>query len=139
MRAHLLLFLGLGMLAMLALWVPLSGLISWGAVTMDDLHYGRPRTYQIDAVVGHQDSARNPSHFVALNLDGRAQILEFPGGDTGHVKVYAGPMLSGEGANLVPVTLHFVVRRGEHLPSMVVEFGHVEAWYANKQGVFVSQ
>src|SRR6266566_7306178 len=56
-RRHRLLFLGVGMLAMLALWVVGSLLLTWWQLTQDDWHYGRPRTFQTDAVVGHNDSA----------------------------------------------------------------------------------
>ncbi len=33
-----------------------------------------PRTFQVDAVVGHNDSATNPSHFIAMNLNGRIEM-----------------------------------------------------------------
>src|SRR5216683_1369665 len=66
--AHPLLYLGIGMLAMLALWTVLSMAVSWGSTTWNDLHYGRPRTFQIDALVEHNDSSSNPSHFIALGL-----------------------------------------------------------------------
>ena len=81
LRAHPLLLLGLGMVAMLVLWTGLSLVIGWWNTTWDDLHYGRPRTFQIDAMVGHNDSPGNPSHFIALNLNGRLEVIEFPGGD----------------------------------------------------------
>src|SRR5260370_15981753 len=66
LRGHPFLYLGVGMIAMLALWMLLTSAIAWWNTTMDDLHYGRPRTFQLDAVVGHNDSAQNPSHFIAL-------------------------------------------------------------------------
>src|SRR5690349_4560819 len=75
LRAHPLLLLGLGMIAMLLLWTGLSSVVGWWNTTWDDLHYGRPRTFQIDAVVGHNDSPANPSHFIALNLNGRLEVI----------------------------------------------------------------
>jgi hypothetical protein len=44
------------MIAMLVLWTGLSQVISWWNTTWDDLHSGRPRTFQIDVVVGQNDS-----------------------------------------------------------------------------------
>jgi hypothetical protein len=41
-RISPLLYLGLGMIAMLALWTLLALAVSWWNTTMDDLHYGRP-------------------------------------------------------------------------------------------------
>src|SRR5437588_1903435 len=42
---HPLLYLGIGMLAMLALWVALTSLVSWVELKLDDFTYGYPRTY----------------------------------------------------------------------------------------------
>src|SRR6266487_4661311 len=48
---------------------------------LDIWHYGYPRTYQTDAVVGHGDSLAHPSHFIAINLDGHLEVIELSGGD----------------------------------------------------------
>ncbi len=69
LRTHPLLLLGLGMIFMLILWTLLTLVVSWWNTTWDDIHYGRPRTFQIDAVVGQNDSASNPSHFIAVKWD----------------------------------------------------------------------
>ncbi len=69
LRAHPLLLLGLGMIVMLVLWTLLTLAVSWWNTTWDDLHYGRPRTFQIDAAVGQNDSTANPSHFIAVKWD----------------------------------------------------------------------
>ena len=94
---HSLVFLGIGMIAMLALWILLTFAVNWWNTTWDDLHYGRPRTFQIDAAVGQNDSASNPSHFMALNLNGRIEVIEFPGGDASKARIYIGPQLYGNG------------------------------------------
>src|SRR5712691_6967555 len=60
LRAHPLLLLGLGMILMLVWWTLLLLAVSWWNTTWDDLHYGRPRTFQIDAVVGQNDSPSSP-------------------------------------------------------------------------------
>ncbi len=134
--AHPLLYLGIGMLAMLALWTVLSLAVSWGSTTWNDLHYGRPRTFQIDALVGHTDSAANPSHFIALNLHGRIEVIEFPGGDGSKARIYLGPQLYGTDANLIPVTLSFVDVNGTHRPDMIVHFQNTQLVFINDQGGF---
>ncbi|HEV2653713.1 MAG TPA: hypothetical protein VGT82_02095, partial [Ktedonobacteraceae bacterium] len=48
-HAHPLLYLGIGMLAMLVLWTMLSAALGWFNTTLDDIRYGRPRTFQTDA------------------------------------------------------------------------------------------
>src|SRR5437868_12954557 len=68
-KIHWLLFVGVGMIAALALWVTASTLLAWGTEKYNDLIYGNPRLYQADYIVGHNhDSQTRPSHFIALNL-----------------------------------------------------------------------
>ncbi len=136
LQAHPLLYLGIGMLAMLALWTLLTMAISWWNTTWDDIHYGRPRTFQVDAVVGHNDSSGSPSHFIALNLNGRIEIIEFPGGDASKARIYIGPQLYGSGDNLTPVTLSFVDVKGNYQPDMILHFQETRIVYINENGGF---
>src|SRR5439155_25901195 len=94
----------LGMLVMALLAVGLSAFVSWWRVHQDDMQYGRPRTFQMDGVVGHEDSAANPTHFIFLNLNRHVEIIELPGGDAAHAHIYQGPVLFGDGQDLTPVT-----------------------------------
>src|SRR5215469_15081883 len=55
-RLHPMFFLGVGMLAALALISVLSVVTSWFTTTLNDLRYGRPRTFQVDAYIGHNES-----------------------------------------------------------------------------------
>ena len=128
--------IGLGML--LAIIAVLVGrlLIGWIGNVWNDLHYGYPRTYQMNAVVGHHDSVAHPSHFLALNLNGQMEVIEFPGGDVAQATVYVVASLSGPQAALVPVTLHFVQNPQTHHPDMVVTFGGEQVVYRNLQGAF---
>ena len=135
-HAHPLLYLGMGMLSMILLWMLLSGFIGWFNTTMDNIHYGYPRTYQTDAFVGHNEQARVPSHFIAINLHGHIEIIEMPGGDAAHARIYLGPQLYGAGADLVPVTLKFEDVNGDHLPDMIVQFQGSQVIYINDQGGF---
>src|SRR5579864_3522334 len=94
----------LGMSVAILLVVGLSVVGSWWRVYQDDLHYGRPRTFQFDAVIGHEDSASNPTHFILINLNRHVEIIELPGGDGAHARIYLGPTLFGDGQDLTPVT-----------------------------------
>ena len=136
LRAHPLLLLGLGMILMLVLWTLLMLVVSWGNTTWDDIHYGRPRTFQTDAIVGHNDSSSNPSHFIALNLNGRIEVIEFPGGDASKARIYIGPQLYGAGQELIPVTLSFVDVNGNHRPDMILRFQDTRLVYINENGGF---
>src|SRR5713226_2828752 len=119
-RRHWLLYLGVGMLAMLALWIVGSMLLTWWQVTQDDWHYGRPRTFQTDSVVGHSDSVAHPSHFLVLNLSRQIEVIEFPGGDASKGKIYIGPTLIGAGEDLAVVTLTFKDVNGDGIPDMIL-------------------
>ena len=134
--AHPLLYLGIGMLAMLALWTVLSLAVSWGSTTLNDLQYGRPRTFQVDAFVGHNEAGGTPSHFIALNLHGRIEVIEFPGGDGSKARIYLGPQLYGTDANLIPVTLSFVDASGDHRRDMLLHFQNTQLVFINDQGGF---
>lgn len=106
-RTSLLLWLCVALCLMLLGWFVVNWVVNWWRILQDDWRYGRPRTYQVEAVVGHNDSTDNPSHFIALNLDRRIQVIELPGGDASKAKVYVGPTLMGPDQDLTPVTLTF--------------------------------
>ncbi len=95
------------MIIMLALYVGFQMLANWWINHQLDTTYGMPRTYQVDAVVGHEDSVLNPSHFIFLNLGGHVEIIELPGGNPAKARVYIGPTLFSDNASLVPVTGEF--------------------------------
>lgn len=101
-------------------WVAFNALGNWWQVTQDDWYYGRPRTFQTDAVVGHNDSASNPSHFIVINLNRHILIIELPGGDSSKARIYTGPILIGQGQDLTPVTLSFRDVNGDGRPDMIV-------------------
>src|SRR6266480_4856697 len=134
--AHPLLYLGVGMIAMLALWTLLTSAISWWNTTWDDLHYGRPRTFQVDAFVGHNETTGIPSHFIAINLHGHIEVIEFPGGDAAHARIFVGPELYTSGNDLVVVTLKFIDVNGDHKPDMIVSFQGSQVVFINDQGTF---
>jgi hypothetical protein len=135
-RFHWTVFLGMAMLTMLVGWVLLTMLANWWQVTQDDWHYGRPRTFQTDMAVGHSDSAINPSHFMALNLNRHIQIIEFPGGDSSKAKIYMGPTLVGPGQDLAVVTLSFKDVNGDGKLDMIVNMQDSHFVFINDNGQF---
>ena len=130
--------MGIGIGMVIAVIAVMLGqlLLGWIGTTWNDLHYGYPRTYQVDTVVGQGDSATHPSHFIALNLHGQIEIIDLPAGDASHAKIYLGPHLYGHSADLVPVTLQFVESQHPHQPDMVVRFQGQQIVFHNAQGSF---
>jgi hypothetical protein len=134
--AHPLLYLGIGMIFMLALWTLLTIAVSWWNTTWDDIHYGRPRTFQTDAFVGHNESTGTPSHFIAINLNGHVEVIELPGGDGSKARIYLGPQFYGAGDDLIPVTLSFADVNGDHRPDMIIHVQSSRIVFINDQGGF---
>lgn len=89
--------------------------------TSHTMTYGAPRTFQIDAVVGHHDGPGHPSHFEGLNLNGQIEVIEFPGGDQSHAQTYIGPHLSGTDRDLAAVMLSFLDLRGNGRLDMIIQ------------------
>lgn len=136
LRFHWLVFAGLAMIIMIVGWFAFSAIGTWWQVTQDDWHYGRPRTFQTDAVVGHNDSPSNPSHFIAVNLNRRVIIIELPGGDSSKARIYSGPILIGPGQDLAPVTLSFQDVNSNGVVDMIVNVQDAHFVYINENGTF---
>jgi hypothetical protein len=128
-----------GMLLMAALFLMLNSLSSWWQVHQDDVTYGRPRTYQANAVVGHNDSVTNPSHFIFLNLNRHVVIIELPGGDSAHARIYNGPTLFGNNQDLTPVTAEFKDVNGDGKLDMIVHIQNQVLVFINDGTQFVPQ
>ena len=135
---HWLLYVGVGMVAALALWVVGSTLLAWGSATYNNIAYGYPRTFQTDAVVGHGgDSAAHPSHFIALNLNGVVIIIELRAGNPANSINYTGPHFYETGGNLIPVTLEFRDVNHDGRPDMLIHFQDNVVVFLNNGTQFV--
>jgi hypothetical protein len=135
---HWSVYLVTGMATMTALVIGLYSLGSWWQHVQNDWTYGMPRTYQTDAVVGHNhDSRVHPSHFLAVNLKGRIEVFELPAGDPTKVRVFLGPTISGNGADQVVVTISFTDSDHDGTPDMVIHYGDSEEVLYNKGGTFL--
>lgn len=126
------------MLLMLGLYV--GGYQLWNSArnVYNDWTYGTPRTYQLDAVVGDHDSASSPTHFIAINLHGVVDVIELPGGDITHAKVYSGPHLLWDQADKAVVTLEVKDVNGDHQLDVIVHiFGNTTMLFQQSTMNFV--
>ena len=135
-RFHPLFFVGAGLLLTILLWTGITQLVAWGTNEYNTITYGYPRTFQTDAAVGHQDSTGSPSHFLALNFHGQIEVIELPGGDATHARIFLGPQLFGPNNDLAPVTLRFIDLNGDGKPDMVIEVQGSQIVFLNDQGSF---
>jgi|SRR6267142_3703835 len=128
----MLLMLIMGMLSVLTLMFLVTTLFNWYINWSYDQKYGFPRIYQTDAVVGHNDNAQNPSHFIAQNLSGRIVVVEFQGGNPGKSFTYSGPNIYD---GKVPVILSFKDLRGNGKIDMIVTLvGKHQLWVLFNSG-----
>jgi hypothetical protein len=129
--------LGAGLLAgVVVMYLVVSAVIHWTQVTMDDLAYGRPRTTHMEAIVGHNDSAEQPTKFIGLNLDRQVTVFEIPAGDANKASVINGPYLFGEGEDLTPVHLNTLDVNGDTKPDLIVSVKDEQIVYINDNGSF---
>jgi hypothetical protein len=136
---HWLVYIGIGMIAMLALFVGFQMLGNWWSEHQLDATYGFPRTYQVDQVVGHDDSTNHPTHFIFLNLKGRVVIIELPGGNSAHARIYNGPSIIGDNPEQTPVTAEFQDVNSTGKVDMIVHVGNQQFIYLNDGTEFKPQ
>ena len=75
----------------------LSAISAFWQQKQDDWTYGvSPRTFQTDANVGHGTAQIPMSHFIALNLQGRVQVIEEPGDDASKARSYEITVIPGQ-------------------------------------------
>ncbi len=132
-RFHGLVWVGIAMLVMIVGWVAFTTVAHFWQVTRDDWQYGRPRTFQTDANVGHGSAGNPASHFLALNLNKHIEVIEIPGGDTRKSKLYVGPTLIGDGQELAPVTLSFADVNKDGLPDLIIHIGDGTFLFLNQR------
>lgn len=121
-QLHWFVYVGSGLILMLAGYIAFNLFGAWWQVHQDDVTYGNPRTFQTDAVVGHSDSAANPTHFIALNLKGQVIVTELPGGDTSKARMYNVTTIPDNSSN-PPVKLIFQDLNHDGKLDMVIEIG----------------
>ncbi len=135
---HWSMYLVTGMATMTALVIGLYSVGSWWQGVQDRWTYGYPRTYQVDAVVGHNhDSRAHPSHFVAVNLKGHLEVFELPAGDPTKVRVFLGPTIVGTGADQVVVTISFADLDHDGTSDLILHYGESEEVFYNHDGTFL--
>jgi hypothetical protein len=119
-----------------ALTVLLGQLAGAGRILLDDLRYGRPRTYQLSAYIGRPEEIAAGSHLIAVNLDRQVIILEVPGGDTARMRTIPGPYLVGAGEDLTPVTMLLRDENADHLPDLLIHIKNEELLFLNRGDTF---
>ncbi len=121
-RVHWLVYMGIVLFIGIVGWLGFTALGQWWQGNQDDWTYGNPRTFQTDAVVGHNDSNSNPSHFIAENLKGKIIVVEYPGGDPSKGRSYVITTIPDNQGN-PPVKVMFQDLTGDGRLDMIVEIG----------------
>ena len=138
-RSHWLLFVGIGMVAMVTVWFLLQLAGVWWTNEQLNMAYQYPRVYQADEVVGHGDSTDHPTHFIFENLRGQIIIIELPAGDMQHARIYKGPTLYSDNADQVPVTAEFKDVNGDGKVDIVLHIQDQRIVFLNDGTQFKEQ
>ncbi len=123
--ASLATLVGCGMGVALLLILLGQAVFGWASITLD-------------AYVGHEQT-HQPSHFVVFNNKGRIEVLELPGNDATHARLYLGPQYTGANADLIPATLQFVDPHHTHQPDMLIKLPNTSIIFHNANGTFQLQ
>lgn len=127
--------LQIGLLILLG-FVILQLALGRGETWLNDLRYGRPRTMQVSAYVGHNEHPGQPTHFVAMNLNRRVVVIELPGGDSTKARTLQGPYLFGANEDLTPVLLRVQDVNDDTKGDLVIAVKNEEIIYINSGDSF---
>ena len=93
----------------------------------DDLHYGSPRTFQIDVVVGHGRQYSSSQPLYCRQPQSSSYRVELPAGNPAGAESYIVPYyILGPGSDQAPVTLEFRDVTGDGKPDMIIHI-HLQA------------
>ena len=129
----------IGMIVMLLLFLGANWVQAKWNSYQTDATYGMPRTYQVDQVVGHQDSPAHPTHFIFENLGGHCFFIELPGGQVALARLFDGPTLVGSDAASWPVTAKFQDVKGDGKIDVIMVVHSEEVLYLNDGTTFKNQ
>ncbi len=136
---HWLVPTGVTLMIAIACYLLLYGAWTGGQGLYNNWAYGATtRTSHLEAVVGDHDSVTSPTHFVAMNLHGTIDVMEFPGGDVTHAKVFPGPHLLWADADKAVVTLEVKDVNGDNKPDIIVHiYGDTDFLFRQTNANFV--
>jgi hypothetical protein len=124
------------LLAVVALYAVIGLFVGRLSVFVDDVRYGRPRTFQLEAYVQHNETPGRPTHLMALNLNRQVVIIELPGGDAAKARTINGPYLFGANEDLTPVKLSLRDMDRDGQPDLLVDVRSEQIVYLNRDGEF---
>ena len=136
---HWLVPTGVTMMITIVCYLLLYGALTTGRGLYNDWAYGATtRTSHLEAMVGDHDSVTSPTHFVAMNLHGNIDVIELPGGDITHAKVFPGPHLLWSDADKAVVTLEVKDVNGDGKPDIIVHvYGDTDLLFRQTSANFV--
>lgn len=123
-------------LALLALFLLLSTAITWVHIKIDDIRYGRPRTFQLEAFVGHHEEQGLPTRMISMNMNRQIVVMVIPGGDASKVHTLKGPYLFGEREDLTPATLRLEDMNSDGNVDLILQVKNEAVVYMNRDSSF---
>lgn len=124
------------LLALVAIYAVMGNVFGLVQTKIDDIRYGTPRTFQLDAVVGHENGSGLPTHLIAMNLNRQVVIMEIPGGNAAQIRTLTGPYLFGANEDKTAVLMRLEDLNGDSAPDLIVSIKNEEIAYMNRDGQF---
>jgi len=124
------------LLALFAIYVVMGHVVSLGKMRLDDVRYGRPRTFHLTSSIGPTGQADGITHFIAMNLNRQVMVFVIPGDDMSQVRTLKGPYLFGAGEDLTPVTIRMQDFNSDSAPDLVLKVKDEEVVYIYRDGNF---
>lgn len=135
-RFHVGVYIVTLLLAAVAIYALIGVFVGRATVLIDDIRFGRPRTYQVEGFVNHGDAPGRPTHLMAMNINRQVTVIEIPGGDPAKTRAFTGPYLFGADEDLTPVTLDLRDVDGDGALDMLVDVRREQIVYLNRDGTF---
>jgi hypothetical protein len=126
----------IGMCVTLLLLLLGQSLTTWANSIPAHWQYQPTPVTQISAYVGHEPKVGPASRFLALDDTVQVEIIEFPGNDVSHARIFLGPTLFGSGASTVPATLRFNDPEHTGHLDMIIQVAGISEVFQNKHGTF---
>jgi hypothetical protein len=100
--------------------------IPWWQSVTDQWQYGNSKISTLEVVVGHQDSKQHPTCILSFDLNGRVEVIEFPGGNAENANSYPGATIYGENKDHRIITVEPIHMRQNRIDLLV----HIEGMAA---------
>ena len=105
-------------------------------VKYDDLRYGRPRVFHLQADLNPNDESTEITHLYAFNVDGQARVIIFPAKANESLQELRLPYIPGRSRGNVVPRLTMVPVTSDAYPDLIIDLDGELIMYVAENGGF---